>query len=559
MKYPIPKYETLPEYFYHWVRVKPNEPFLKQPYGGDWKVITYKEAYDEAASVASALQNKGFAKGSHIAIFSKNCYHWILADLAIMMGGHISVPLYHSLSGRQLSEVLKASDAKLLFAGKLDAWKDHPDQVEGIPIIRFPHYQGNAQVRQGEEWDKLAGNHELLEKGHVPEPYDLWTILFTSGTTGTPKGVMHVHKSPAQIVKDDLETELIGVGRLKEPNFFSYLPLNHVGEKIGIHTNAIVLGGTISFGENIETFIKNLQDTQPALFFSVPRIWTKFYQGVVGKLPLKIQRILFKIPGLSGVLKKKIRKGLGLGNATIVGTGSAITPVYLKKWYKQLGIHLIEAYGMTEVCGSIAYGADENTPFDSVGKVLKGCEVRIDPQNNEILMKTPYMMKGYYKEPDLTSKVLVNDWLRSGDQGEIDKEGNIRITGRISDAFKTTKGKYITPGKIEELLGSHSKIEQVCVAGLGNPQPIAILNLTEEAKLEAHSKLEVELTEKLDRVNGSLANYEHISTLIVDQMTWNTENAFVTPTLKIRRKAINERYAARYAEWHHDERRVIWI
>lgn len=560
MSHSIPHLSTLVEYFYHWKNTQPDAIFLRQPYGRTWKTLTYKEAYDEATKMVTAIEGMGIEKGSHIAIFSKNCYHWILADMAIMMAGCVSVPLYANLSAKQFGEVIKVSDTKLIFVGKLEAWDNHPSQLDdSVQVVRFPHYEGNVEVEEGVLWNDLIAQSKPSMANFVPSPEDLWTILFTSGTTGTPKGVMHKHKTPIKIVHDDMETLTIGASQLKARVFFSYLPLNHVGEKIGVHVNALTVGGSISFGESLDTFIYNLQDTQPGSFFSVPRIWTKFYQGVTEKLPLKQQRILFNTPIVGKILKAKIRKSLGLGRAEIVATGSAITPAYLKKWYKQLGIHLIEAYGMTELCGAICYGSDLDTPLDSVGKILKGTTLKIDPDTQEILLNSPYAMVGYYKEPELTNKVLENGWYHTGDIGEVDTDGYLRITGRMSDTFKTSKGKYVSPNKIEEVLGEHFCIEQVCVAGLGIPQPIALVNLNEVGSSKSSAELEKSLAEAIGQLNADLANYERVSTIIVDRTVWSTENEILTPTLKVRRTSINKKYSANFEGWHEDEKKIIWI
>lgn len=556
----IPDYNSLPEYFYHWVKEKPDFPFLKQPKGDIWKTLTYLEAYKEASSMTNALQKLGLKKGDHVAIYSKNCYHWILADLAIMMGGFVSVPLYYNLSATQLGQVLKQSDAKAVFAGKLENWSQHPEEIQqDVQIIRFPHYEGNVKITQGKPWDDIIQENDSLKEGYIPDPNELWTIMFTSGTTGTPKGVMHTHKTPVNIIKDDKENGWIGIANYPKPRLLSYLPLNHVAEKISVYACALMLGGTISFAESIETFAKNLQDTQPTIFFAVPRIWTKFYLGVVNKLSLRKQRILFKIPILSGVVKKKIRHALGMNNAEVVATGSAITPTYLKQWYANLGIHLIEAYGMTEVCGSITNSPMKNAPKDSVGKPVPGCEVKIDPMTKEVLMKSPYMMEGYYKDPDQTARVLKNGWLHSGDKGSFDKKGFLKIIGRVSDAFKTSKGQYITPNPLEEKIENNELVEQVCIAGLGIPQPIAIINLSEVAQSVPKEEIESSLDNTLVSLNEDLANYTRVSTIIVDSKVWNTENALLTPTLKIRRGEIDNQFGKHFLNWHNDKKNVIWI
>ncbi|MEM6767248.1 MAG: AMP-binding protein [Bacteroidota bacterium] len=556
----IPRYDTLLEYFYHWVDTKPDFPFLKQPYGEKWKTLSYQEAFLEAAKMASALQAAGLEKGDHVAIFSKNCYHWILADLAIMMGGYVSIPLYANLSPAQLAEVLALSDSKLLFVGKLEAWEAHQRALpDDLPIIRFPHYEGNAKVSEGDRWDELTAAHKPQLERFIPDPESLWTIMFTSGTTGTPKGVMHVHKTPPQIVKDDVENDWIKVGRYPGSRFLSYLPLNHVGEKIGIYTNALCIGGTMHFAESLETFAANLQAVQPNIFFAVPRIWNKFYLGVAGKIPLRAQKWLFKLPIISGFLKNSLKKKLGMGDAKIVATGAAITPAYLKNWYKQFGLHLIEAYGMTEVCGSFTNSVDPTSPLDTVGKVVPGCEVKIAPDSGEVLMKSPYMMKGYYKAQELTANVLRDGWLHSGDQGTLDEEGHLRIIGRVSDAFKTSKGKFVTPNPLEETIGDSEYIEQVCVAGLGIPQPIALVNLSEVAGSKNKEAIEEELLTKLKLVNSQVANYEKVSTLVIDQESWTPDNELITPTLKIRRQALNKKHGANFLNWHNSKDTIIWL
>lgn len=558
----VPTLNTLPEYFYHWVATKPDFPFLRQPKGDNWKAITYAEAFAEASRISMALKQMGLEKGDHIAILSKNCYHWILADLAIMMGGFISVPLYHNLSADQLNEVLKLSDSKAVFVGKLDEWGEHSNKVpHTVKVIRFPHYEGNAPVEQGESWQELVDtNRELtMNEVHVPSTEELWTIMFTSGTTGTPKGVMHLHGTPVQIVRDDIKNDWLGIGRKPEPRFFSYLPLNHVGEKIGIYTPALYLGGTISFAESLETFAKNLQVTQPTVFFAVPRIWTKFYLGVAEKISLSKQRILFNIPILSRVIKKKVRHKLGLGNAHLVATGAAVTPAYLKKWYRQLGIHLVEAYGMTEVCGFIANSPMKDAPFDSVGKITPGCDIQVDPDTDELLLLSPYVMKGYYNNSETTASIMKNDWLCSGDKGQFDDQGFLRIIGRVSDAFKTSKGKYVTPNALEEKIEKSTLIEQVCVDGNAIPQPIALVNLSELGKNMQKEEVETALKNELDHLNAQLANYTKISTIIIDEQTWGPENELLTPTLKIRRPVVNRKFSKHYAEWHNDAKNVIWI
>lgn len=551
--------KPLIENFYHWEKTTPDAVFLRQPKGDSWQTMTYAEAGQEARRMASALSSMGLAKGDHIGILSKNCYHWILADLAIMMGLYVSVPFYASLPKKKLEEVVALSDIKGLFIGKLDNWGDKGDDLSSdLKKIKFPRYAGNAEVTKGESWNDLVKSHEPLAGNPSPDLNDLWTIKFTSGTTGTPKGVMHTHRTPALVMEDEAKTNWIGIMKLKKHKFFSFLPLNHVGERMGVEVPCIYAGGSISFAESLDTFAKNIQDTQPSMLFAVPRIWTKFYQGVTAKMPQKKLDRLLSIPIVSGMTKKKIRKALGLGDIEIAATGAAITAEHLKKWYKNLGIQLIEAYGMTEVCGSMTNSPDPNSPADSVGKAIPAGEVKIDPETGEILMKTPYIMKGYYKDPEKTAEVLVDGWMHSGDRGTIDENGYVRVIGRVKDAFKTSKGSYITPNPMEEVLSKNEYIEQCCVAGLGIPQPICLVNLSEQGQSEDKSKVSASLESDLKSLNSTLSNYECVSTIIVNKDTWSESNDMLTPTLKVRRGKLDDSYGQNYLSWHEDKAKVIW-
>ncbi|MCI4671684.1 MAG: AMP-binding protein [Bacteroidia bacterium] len=547
------------DYFYQWEREKPDAVFLRQPFGERWQTLTYKEAGLEARKMAAALQNLGLKKGEHIGIFSKNCYHWVLADLAIMMGGFVSTPFYPNLSSKQSEVVLERSDARLVFVGKLDSW-DALDQAipEDLPIIKFPHYEGNARVSRGMDWDELVENQMSLQGEPLPELSDTWTILFTSGTTGIPKGVIHDYENAAMVIRSEELIDNLKTGELEQTSFFSFLPLNHIAERVAVEVAALMSGGKISFGESLDTFAKNLQDTQPTLFFAVPRIWTKFYMAILAKIPQKRLNFLLGIPGLSGLLKKRLKKALGLSNTTMVMTGASMTPEPLKQWYRKLDINLREIYGMTECCGGFSLmPADRHQP-NTVGKVLPFCEGKIDEETGEILMKLPWVMKGYYKDPELSQEVLKNGWLHSGDKGEFDKDGFLKVIGRVKDAFKTTKGVFVVPGSLEEKFMDSDIIEQVCVVGIGISQPVALVNLSEDAVKMPRESIERNLVQQLSQVNDSAANHETVSTMIITKEAWGIDNHLLTPTLKLRRGAIDERYRERFQEWHLSDQDIIW-
>ena len=546
-------------HFYKWEKQKANEIFLRQPKGNTWKEITYAQAGQEARKIATAMKDLGIQEGDHVGIYSKNCYHWILADLAIMMAGAVSVPYYASLPKKQFSEVLKLSDVKLVFVGKLEEWGDKHDALgDGVEMIRFPQYDGNAVVTEGHEWNSLLKTHEPQKEHYLPNLDDLWTIKFTSGTTGTPKGVMHIHRTPSLLIKNELETNWIGIGKLQEVRCLSFLPLNHVGERLGLEVPCIVVGGSISFAESLDTFANNLRDTRPTLFFAVPRIWTKFYMGVIAKMPQKKLDRLLSIPFVSGIVKRKLLKAMGLDQLKIAATGAAITPEFLKKWYAKLGIHLIEAYGMTEVCGSMCNGTHANTPPDSVGQAIPYGEVKIDEATKEILMASPYMMTGYYKDPEKTNEVLIDGWMHSGDRGAIDNNGFVRVIGRVKDAFKTSKGSYVVPNPLEEVISTNTYVEQCCVVGLGIPQPLCLINLSEEAQKLENSVIENSIQDTVKQLNSTVANYERISTVIIQMDAWTEDNGILTPTLKVKRGTLDDKFGKEFLAWNDSKDKIIW-
>ncbi len=547
------------EHFYRWEIEKPDDVFLRQPYGDQWRTLTFKQAGEQARKMVTAMRSMGLEAGAHIGLSSKNCMHWFVADLAIMMGGYVSVPFYPSLPADQFAQVLDIGDIDALFLGRHDHWGDKSSVIpQDMPTIKFPAYTGDADIDVGHHWDDLLAQHEPSKDNFVPHLDDMWTILFTSGTTGTPKGVMHNHRSPALLMANEKKHNWVGVYQIKDKRFFSFLPLNHVAERLGVQIPAIIMGGEVSFAENLSSFAANIKDTQPDFLFAVPRIWTLFYQGVIEKVPEKKLKLLLSLPIIGPRVKRKLREAIGLRDLKIAATGAAITPSFIKDFYKRLDIKLIEAYGMTETMGSFTNGVDDETPSQSVGRTIPDAQVRIDPESGEILMRTPYMMQGYYKSQEITSEVLKDGWLHSGDVGKLDDKGYLYVTGRIKDAFKTAKGSFVTPNPLEEAIAKNDFIEQVCVAGIGIPQPIALLNLSEAGKACDQQEVADSIMQTVKELNQTRAKYERISTTIIQNEPWSPDNGILTPTLKVKRNELDQRFSEQYLKWHEAKDEVIW-
>jgi long-subunit acyl-CoA synthetase (AMP-forming) len=345
---------------------------------------------------------------------------------------------------------------------------------------------------------------------------------------------------------------------MKAAEYFSFLPLNHVAERMIVEIAALVTGGAISFGESIDTFARNLQDTQPTLFFAVPRIWSKFQLAIYSKIPPPVFRFLMKVPGLNSWLRRTLRYRLGLSRAEILLTGASITPQYLKDWYRELGMELREVYGSTEITGGVTLMPAGQDRAGTVGRPVDETEIRIDDETGEILARVPWTMTEYYENPELTAAVLHDGWYHTGDRGRLDEAGFLVIEGRVRDTFKTAKGKFVAPALLEEPLAAHPAIEQVCVVGLGLPHPLALINLSEGGKKLGADALRSSLSQLLQTVNASLERHYHLASLVITAEDWTIANNLLTPTLKVRRQAIDQHYQAHYLHWHDHPEQIIW-
>ena len=298
--HPYPYLSPL-EMLYQWEKQNPDKLYMRQPINDVWHKWTWSETALQVRKMAAYLKSKNLEPNSKIAILSKNCAHWIMTDLAIMMSGHVSVPLYPNLKAESIAQILDHSQAKLVFVGKLD---DFDSMKAGIPkdmdCITYPFYSVAAYP----VWDDLIKEVEPLKDDVVRAPTDLATIIYTSGTTGMPKGVMHKFYNFSFATSNAVPL----LDLKEEARFFSYLPLCHIAERLLVQMGSLYSGGMVSFAESIDTFAKNLSDTKPTVFLGVPRIWTKFQQGILTKLSQKKLNVLLAIPGVSSLIKKKIKR-----------------------------------------------------------------------------------------------------------------------------------------------------------------------------------------------------------------------------------------------------------
>ena len=547
--------------FYDWEEKLRDKPFLRQPFGDNWEVYTWGEAGLMARKLATGLKSLGLEKDSHIGLMSKNCREWIIADLAIIMAGYVSVPFFPNLKSHEIKNLLEFGDVKALFMGKVENWDEIKNGVDNeMPIIAFPHYEGNSKIDRGYQWNDFINQFEAQKENYHPNVDDIWTIIFTSGTTGNPKGV--VLNFDINQNTDVMYTESYNplcVDFEGNNSFFSYLPMNHIAERIAIEFTTFKHGGVISFTESIDTFVKNLSEVQPSVFFGVPRIYTKFQLGILSKFSQKKLDFLLSIPLLSSIIKKKIQKGLGLSKAKVIISGAAAMQVAQRNWFRKIGVNITIGYGMTENCAITTQlpGSNFSKP-GSVGQVQPNVEIKIDEGSEEVLMRGPYVMLGYYNDKETTNNTIKNGWLHTGDKGKIDDDGHLYITGRVKDTFKTSKGEFIDPAKIEALFGEVEYFGQMCVVGLGIPQPIMLVNISDIGKKLTKDELIEKLENKLSSVNSKAFNYLRVSTIVICKDEWTPQNEILTPTMKIKRGNVDKMYMYKYDEWHHSDKKIIW-
>ena len=522
----------------HWERQGAHRIYLTQPMGGGVvRDYTWMQAVGEARRIAAYLKAQNYPAGSNIAILSKNCAHWIMSDFAIWMAGHVSVPLYPTLNAESVRQVLEHSGSKALFVGKLDDWPAmKPGVPAGVQCISYP----NSPPNDFPTWDDLVAKTAPLKD--IPERGldELCTIIYTSGTTGMPKGVMHPFKSFAHSTLPMIERYRIN----HDDRMLSHLPLSHVGERWSVEASSIASGFRVFFADSLDTFAADLRRARPTFFGTVPRLWIKFQQGVFSKFPKQKLDRLFRIPLLNRIIKKKILEGLGMDQVRYAGGGAAPMPPAMLNWYRELGLELLEIYGMTENFAMSHANAPGQSKPGYVGAPWPGVECRLS-EIGEVLVKGPCTMMGYYKEPEKTREVLSEDgWLKTGDLGEIDPQGRLRITGRAKEIFKTSKGKYVAPAPIENKLSQHSAVEACCVAGANQPQPCALLMLSADALKLDRAVLTQSLAEHLDKVNAQLDAHEQLDFLAVVKDAWTVETGFITPTMKVKRNVVENTYAA---------------
>ena len=581
--------ETLARLFRHTVSYNKPDTILTKS-DGAYRPISSQDLYRRVGRLHLELARVGIGKGDHCALLSENRWEWAVADFAMMTAGVVSVPLYPTLGATQIHYLLEHSEARVIMLStseQLDKIKSIWDllpALEGVivfdpidsddeRITTLPRLIGEASLTAEE-----AGLFEQTISAVQPD--DLASIIYTSGTTGTPKGVMLSHANFATNVRDN------GFDMGESDVCLSFLPLSHVAERTADYS-FYYSGATVAYAESIEAVPQNMMEVRPTIAVGVPRFFEKVHGRVMEKVaagpPLRQklfhwavgvgkQTLPYRLGGdplplglrlryllADRLVLSKLRARLG-GRIRYFVSGAAPLAKHLGEFFFAVGIRICEAYGLTETSPIVSTNYAQSLRFGTVGRVIPNVEVKM-AGDGEILVRGPNVMQGYFKMDEATRDTIVDGWFQTGDIGRLDADGYLIITDRKKDLLKTSGGKYIAPQPIENQLKTCDFVSMAVVIAEGRKFPSALivpnferlkqyaaangLSCANEAELAGHEAIVEMLEGQVEKACRGLARYEQIKKIAVLDREFSLEQEEITPTMKVRRKVVVERYAAR--------------
>ena len=587
--------ETTPQIFKDTVQKYGDRVAIRKKEYGIWHDISWNEYYSRAQHVGSALISMGLQKGDRVSIIGDNCPEWVIIDMGIQCAGGVSVGVYSTNAWPQVEYVIENSESKFFFVEneeQLDKWLHFRDKVpflkkvivwdlEGLRHFKDPMVMTYNEIL--EEGRLIVEKDSNLFESRMAEitPEDLSFLIYTSGTTGLPKGAMLSHRNV--IWMGDAVKSVIYMEDTDE--VLSYLPLCHVFEQLFSVIFHITYGGIVNFIESLDTVTDNMKEISPTVGYAVPRIWEKYLSAVYIRMSdatwfkklafaiaLKIGQkrttlkmnfkpvpfyleIFFKLAYIS--VFRKLKERLGFDRMRLAITAAAPISSDVLHFFQSIGINLIEAYGQTEGTGVTCVSKVGKLKFGTVGPPLTGVEVKI-ADDGEILVKSPGVFKGYYKSPEATAETLKDGWLHSGDVGELDEDGYLKITDRKKDIMVTAGGKNITPQYIENQLKFNSYINDAVIIGDNRRFITSLIMIDEDnvIKYAQDNKIQFstykDLTQspeiikliqgEVNKVNDALARVEQIKKFTILPKKLYEEDGEVTPTMKVKRKYVNEAF-----------------
>ncbi len=533
-----------------------------QPHHGAVLTWTWAGAMKEVRQIAAWLKAQNWPPGSPIVILSRNSAWWMMADFAIWMAGHVSVPFFPSASGGSMTALFGHCRPVASFLGLYDHPLSFADEgFRDMTWVHFPNAPASHTPAGSAAWDEIVRAQEPLAGEPCRDALDVATIIYTSGTTGEPKGAMHSFQGLSLMGKS--MRPALGASPAGGDRILSYLPLAHIAERAIVEMNALFMPLEIYFIDNQETFLHDLERARSTLFFSVPRLYIRFQQKVFEKVPERKLNLLLSLPLVGRIVRRKITKRLGLDRTRLVAGGGAATPQEIIRWYRALGLNFVEGYGMTET-GITHVPLPGQYRLGYVGHASPYAETRISSEG-EVQIAGPMNMLGYFRNAELTRAAFTADgFFRTGDHGEIDSAGRLRLSGRLKEEFKTAKGKFVVPDRIEKLLSLSTLFESTAIFGAGMTLPFALVVLVADKRQEcrdphARTLAVAEIEALLEHVNAQLEHHEQLRFIAVTAEPWTVQNNFLTPTLKVRRAALEQHFSTRFAAWEARGEKVVWL
>ena len=525
--------DTLPALVARWAEQNADKTWLRDLHEDGSEDYSWGQAHEQISTIGAMLEQR-FGQGEKMVVLSRNRAHWVMADLAIIASGNVTVSMFTTLPGPTAEYIFELTEAKVIFVGETSNW----DQITAVlpPDILLVTLPGVELEQPHEKWEDLLAQYAGQALQYQCQPDDMISLVFTSGTTGMPKGVIQTHNS--NLIPIRRFTNMFGISQ--SPRYFSYLPLSHIAERQIVEFSSIVLGGEIFFHESLDTLPRDLQRTRPHVFFGPPRIWEQLQQAVIGKFGGKDALDAALAQDKEGI-GQLVLEGLGLNEVEYCLTAAAPTPPALIHWWDDLGLTLMEGFGQTEAMGVILSSHDHRR-VGSIGKPIGEVQFKVT-EEGELAIKADGCTPGYYKQEDKTAELIRDGWLHTGDKVRVDEDGFIYITGRVKDYFKTIQGKFVAPPPIESAFAKNPHAEQQCLLGRGFSKTVMVLVLTEEAQSSPEQEIAESILATVREINEDIEKHARVGAVIVSREPWSIENEVLTPTLKIRREKVEERFA----------------
>lgn len=524
--------DTITSLLSHWAETCPDRVWMRELGEGGSEDYTWAEAHAQVQAVAAMLEDR-FGHGERMGLLSRNRPHWFMADLAIIASGNVSVSLFTTLPASTAEYILDFTEARVLFVGETHNWDAVKSVLrDDVTLVALP---GVNLDRPHLRWEDLLNEWRGRSPAYECDTDDTMALVFTSGTTGLPKGVIQTHASNLIPIR----RFITAFGIRDNPRYFSYLPLSHIAERQIVEYSSLVVCGEVFFNESPETILRDLQQTRPHMFFGPPRIWEQFQQAIIGKFGGKAELDKALAADREGI-GKLVLDTMGLNEVEFCLVAAAPTPPALIHWWEALGLTLMEGFGQTEAMGLIVSSPDQRR-IGSIGKPIGEVEYRITDEG-ELAVKARGCTPGYYRMPEKTAELIQDGWIHTGDKARVDEDGFLYITGRVKDYFKTIQGKFVAPPPIEGEFAKNPHTEQQCLLGRGYSKTVMVTVLAQGSRDLPREELEASLLETVNEVNGQVEKHARLGGVVISAEPWEIENEILTPTLKIRRDQVEARF-----------------